>query len=89
MAFGRRHRDADGKLREWVRLVGPKRYRTPLQVRTDFPSVDFVGPYRAVFNIHNNRYRLVVDMRFDLGRVFIRHVVTHAEHTRLTRRGLL
>ena len=83
--FGREHTDADAALREWSRLMRRKRYRTPLEVRHDFPSVDFVGNYRAIFNIQRNKYRLVVDMRFDLGRIYIRHVVTHAEYDRLNR----
>jgi mRNA-degrading endonuclease HigB of HigAB toxin-antitoxin module len=29
-----------------------------------------------VFNIGGNKYRLVVDMRYDLGRIYIRHVLT-------------
>lgn len=87
--FGHVHREADAELREWVRLVSRKQYRTPGDVRADFPSADFVGPYRAVFNIRHNDYRLVADMRFDLGKAFIRHVVTHAEYSRLTERGRL
>lgn len=88
-AFGRAHREADTELREWVRLVSRRQYTKSGDVRADFPSVDFIGSYRAVFNIHHNTYRLVVDMRFDLGRAFTRHVVTHAEYTRLTHRGRL
>ena len=88
-AFGRTHREAAEELREWVRVVRRKRYAKPDEVRADFPSVDFIGPYRAVFDIHHNDYRLVADMRFDLGRAYIRHVVTHAEYTRLIRRGRL
>lgn len=88
-AFGAAHGEADAELREWVRLVGRKRYLKPSDVRVDFPSVDFIGPFRAVFNVHHNDYRLVVDMRFDMGRAFIRHVVTHAEYSRLTKRGRL
>ncbi|MEO6865136.1 MAG: type II toxin-antitoxin system HigB family toxin [Gemmatimonadaceae bacterium] len=29
-----------------------------------------------MFNICGNAYRLVVDMRYALGRVYIRHVIT-------------
>ena len=42
-----------------------------------------------MFNICGNRSRLVVDMRYDLGRVCIRHVVTHQEYDRLIKRGIL
>ncbi len=87
--FGDRHPQAREQLREWERLVKRKRYTTLEQVRRDFPSVDFVGPYRAIFNICHNDFRLVVDMRFDLSRAFIRHVVTHREYDRLIKRKAL
>jgi mRNA-degrading endonuclease HigB of HigAB toxin-antitoxin module len=29
----------------------------------------------------------VVDMRYDLSRVYIRHVLTHSEYDRLSQRG--
>lgn len=66
-----------------------KRYTSSAEVKVDFPSVDFVGKYRAIFNICHNDYRLVVDLRFDLSRAFIRHVVTHREYDRLLKRKLL
>lgn len=87
--FGALHADADGALREWERIVASKRYKSSAEVKADFPSVDFVGPYRAIFNICHNDYRLVVDMRFDLSRAFIRHVVTHRDYDRLIKRGTL
>jgi mRNA interferase HigB len=88
-AFGRRHADAAGPLREWVRVMRRKQYRQHLEVRKDFPFVDFIGPRRAVFNVGGNKHRLVVDMRYDLGRVYVRHVVTHAEYDRLIKKKLL
>ena len=51
--------------------------------------VDFISPRKAVFNIGGNKYRLVVDMRYDLSRIYIRHVVTHAEYDRLMKKGKL
>src|SRR4051812_21121726 len=87
--FGRTHPDAASQLREWVRFIRRKHYNSHLEVRVDFPTADFVGPRKIVFNICHNRYRLVVDMRYDLGRAYIRHVVTHQEYDRLIKRGLL
>jgi mRNA interferase HigB len=58
------------------------------EVLQDFPKVDFIGDYRAVFNIAK-QYRLVCDMRFDLSRAFVRHIVTHDEYERLMKRRLL
>ena len=42
-----------------------------------------------MFNICRNDYRLVVKFVFDMGRVFIRHVVTHKEYDLLIKRGML
>jgi mRNA interferase HigB len=89
VAFGQRHADAEKALRDWVRVMHRKRYAEHLQVKQDFPTADFIGPRKVVFNICGNRYRLVVDMRYDLGRIYVRHVVTHVEYDRLTKRGLL
>jgi mRNA interferase HigB len=35
-----------------------------------------------VFNIGGNKYRLITHIRFDLGIVFIRAVLTHKEYDR-------
>ena len=66
-----------------------KQYAEHLHVRKDFPTADFLGKSKVVFNIRGNRYRLVVDMRYDLGRVYVRHIVTHQEYDRLIKRRLL
>ena len=57
--------------------------------RHDFATASLLGSWRMVFNIGGTKYRLVADVRYDLGRVYIRHVLTHAEYTRRTRAGTL
>jgi mRNA interferase HigB len=86
--FANKHAEAEGALAVWYRTVNSKHYKTQHEVRADFPSVDFIGDYRAVFNIAK-QYRLVCDMRFDLSRAFIRHIVTHDDYERLMKRGRL
>ena len=76
-------------LRQWVRIMRRARYAQHLDVQAQFPSADFLGPRIVVFNIRHNAYRLVVDMRYDRGRIYVRHIVTHAEYNRLIKRGRL
>jgi mRNA interferase HigB len=78
--------DAAQPLRDWARIVRRNAYAEHLNVRRDFPTADFIGPRKVVFNICGNRYHLVVDIRYDLGRVYIRHLVTHQEYHRLIKR---
>ena len=86
---GRVHAEAASELRDWARIVRRRQYGTPLEVKVDFPSASFIRPWKTVFNIHRNDYRLVVDIRYDLGRVYVRHIVTHREYDRLIDKGLL
>lgn len=66
-----------------------KEYRTPNEVRADFGSVDFLKGRVTIFDIGGNKYRLSVTMRYDMQRVYIRHVMTHAEYDRRTKDGTL
>jgi mRNA interferase HigB len=85
------HAEAEPPLRAWFSLITSTRFENPHQVKQAFGSVDFLGGHTTVFDIGGNKYRLVVDMRYDLGagRVYVRHVVTHAEYDRLSRAGRL
>ena len=78
--FGEKRADAQAPLDAWYRIVKGRDYQSPHDLRQDFPAASFLGVRRTVFNIGGNKYRLVVDMRYDLGRVYIRDVLTHAEY---------
>ena len=87
--FWRRYPDAESSLRAWLAVVRMKRYTGPHEVRQDFTAASCLGTWRTVFNIGGKKYRLVVDRRYDLGRVYIRSVLTHTAYTRQTRAGSL
>ena len=78
--FWQRYPGAEKPLRAWDAIVRQKRYGSPHEVREDFRHADFLGNRRVVFNVGGNKYRLVVDIRYDLGRVYVRHVLTHEEY---------
>lgn len=86
-AFWALHPDAEIPLKAWRRLMRSARYGTPHEAKADFPAADFLGNGVTVFDIGGNKYRLVVTMRYDLQRVYIRHVLTHAEYDRKCRDG--
>lgn len=87
--FGEEYEDAKSALDAWYRIMKGREYRTPHELRKDFPTASFLGGRRTVFNIGGNKYRLVVDMRYDLGRVYVRDVLTHEEYDRRTKEGSL
>jgi mRNA interferase HigB len=50
-----------------------------VDLRQVFPSADQVGNL-TVFNIGGNNYRLITLVDYKYQKVFIRHVLTHAEY---------
>jgi len=87
--FWEEHPDAADALRTWEAIVKASSYTNPSEVKAQFGTASMLGENVTVFNICGNRYRLVVTMRCDLQRIYIRHVVTHEEYDDLTAKGLL
>jgi mRNA interferase HigB len=50
-----------------------------VELRQTFPPADKVGNF-TVFNIGGNNYRLITLVDYEYQKVFIRHILTHAEY---------
>ena len=57
------------------------RFATFAELRMAFGSVDKVGSL-FVFNVGGNKLRLIAAVHFNSGKVFVRHVLSHAEYDR-------
>jgi mRNA interferase HigB len=77
----RRHADLDAPLETWYRAAKKAQWKSLADVRKNYPYADAVGRC-TVFNIKGNEYRLIVWINYRTGRIFIRHVLTHAAYTR-------
>ena len=75
--------DARVSLERWYHIVLESQWRNLGEMKADFPSVDYVGNQRYVFNIRGNKYRLVVVVKFVMGYVFIRFIGTHSEYDKI------
>jgi mRNA interferase HigB len=74
-----RYGDLSSSLDGWYRLARKAEWRSLADVRQLFPSADAVGRF-TVFNIKGNSYRLIAEINYRGGRLYIRHVLTHAEY---------
>lgn len=77
----REHADLGEPLDAWYRIAKRPRWRNLTDVRRVFPSADPVGQL-TVFNIKGNRYRLITEINYRTGKIFLRHVLTHAEYSK-------
>ena len=70
-------------LHRWYDIAQQAEWHNLSEIKKDFPATDFVGNQHYVFNIKGNNYRLVVVIKFTIGRIFIRFVGTHAEYDKI------
>ena len=74
-----KHGDLAKPLDVWYRIAKSVEWKSLADVRAIFPSADVVGKY-TVFNVKGNAYRLIVEINYRTGRVFIRYILTHQEY---------
>jgi len=77
--FWQRHPKAKLPLEAWYQVVKRADWGTFAEVRETFGAADSVDRF-VVFNIGGNKYRLIAVIHYDRGKVFVRHVLTHAEY---------
>lgn len=78
--FGRRHPDAAAALNTWYSRTKAADWASFTDVKGTFPTADYAGNDRVVFDIRGNRYRIVAMVFFSIRTVFVRFVGTHAEY---------
>ena len=76
-----RHRDLAGPLDVWYRVAKKAEWRSLTDVKRVFPKADAVGRF-TIFNIKGNAYRLITEINYRTQKVFLRHVLTHAEYSK-------
>jgi mRNA interferase HigB len=79
--FADRHPDAAHPLDDWFHCARRASWTSIVDVKRVYPHADAVGPW-TVFNIGGHKFRLVVEINYTTGRVFIVRVMTHAEYSR-------
>ena len=77
--FWEQHPDSEVPPSRWFRIVRRSEFASFAPLRATIPSADMVGEL-VVFSIGGNRYRLVASVHFNRRKLYIRHVLTHAEY---------
>ena len=79
--FWRIHPAARSPLQHWFAVIRKTDYASFVALRVTFPSADQVDRF-TVFNIGGNKFRLIAAIHYNRKKVYIRHVLTHAEYDR-------
>ena len=81
--FVKRHPDSKSAIERWIGVLSAATWKNHAELKQTFPSADFVGNNRYVFNIKGNHYRTVVLVVFFAGTIAIRFIGTHSEYDQI------
>jgi mRNA interferase HigB len=77
------HSDSEGALKAWFSEAVSAQWKSPTDIKKEYPHASILPKNRVVFNIKGNTYRMVVKVNYDYGQIFIRFVGTHAEYDKI------
>lgn len=75
------HPRAQQPLDAWFKKASKAEWDDFTDVRTMFPHADRYERF-VIFDIGGNKYRLIAEINYVRGKVFVRHVLTHVEYAR-------
>lgn len=81
--FWENHADAEEALKSWFKEAEHADWRAPEEIKKRYSSTDLLPGNRVVFNIKGNSYRIVVQIHYNTGTVYVRFVGTHAEYDKI------
>lgn len=81
--FVQKHSQAVKPLNKWATEVTSASWQSHNDLKSTFPSADYVGNGRYVFNIGGNKYRIVAVVLFVNGVFELRFVGTHNEYDKI------
>lgn len=81
--FWESHPDAEQVLRAWFHDTTVADWTSPTDIRAVYATASFLAHNCVVFNIHGNRYRLIVTINYAYRVVYIRFIGSHADYDRI------
>lgn len=81
--FWKEHREAEGELKAWYHEVKIAEWDKSADVKARYPKASIVTSERVIFDICNNKYRLVVAINYKFHVVYTRFIGSHAEYDRI------
>ena len=81
--FYQKHIDALEPLETWYKVCRKAAWRNFNEIRSTYPTADWVGDDRVVFNIKGNKYRLIGRFSFRYKSIQVKWIGTHAEYDKI------
>ena len=75
--------NAEQPLKAWLSTAEKAQWSNHNELKKQFGKASIINSKRVVFDIHGNKYRLIVDLEYIKKLIFIVWVGTHAEYDKI------
>ncbi len=83
ISFYTKHPDCKQSLQKWYHDVLSRRWQKPADITKDYNTARTVKNNRVIFKINENDYRLIAEINYEKGWLFIKFIGTHAAYDRI------
>lgn len=77
--FWEQYPDSQMPLDSWYRIAKKAKWQSIAEAKSVFPHADAANEC-TIFNIGGNKYRLIVEIKYDRQVIYVKHVLTHKEY---------
>jgi len=75
--------DSEQALKAWYDEASKADWKTPNDIKALYKSASILRESRVVFNIHGNKYRVIVKINYLFSTIYIRFVGTHKQYDKI------
>ena len=81
--YAKKKKEAEQPLFAWYEKAWKAHWKNHHELKEQIRNASVVGDKRVVFNIHGNKYRLIVDIEYRLQIIFIVWIGAHNEYDKI------
>ncbi len=81
--FWIKYPDCEQQLKSWYKEAENAKWKSPSEIKREYPSASFLENNRVVFNIKGNHYRLIVRINYRYQLIWIRFIGTHTQYDKI------
>lgn len=75
-----RYSDSENALKAWYTEAKCAHWKTTQDIKSKYRNASFLSDNRVVFNIHGNKYRLIVHINYPYQIVYVKFIGTHKQY---------
>ncbi len=81
--FWKKHQDSEQALKAWLNEMKSNSFKSPIEIMERYGTADHIEDNRVVFNIKENKYRLIVKYHYSSQIGYIRFIGTYKEYNKI------